>query len=140
MTLPKEEPIAIYIHWPFCKSKCPYCDFNSHVREQINQQQWNQAYLAEINKYADLIKDKKIVSIFFGGGTPSLMPNFIVENIINELNKLAHFSSDIEITLEANPTSVESQKFKSFRASGVNRLSLGIQSLNLDNLKFLERA
>lgn len=134
-----EKNLAIYIHWPFCKHKCPYCDFNSHVREQIDQQQWNQAYLSQINRYAEILKNKKIISIFFGGGTPSLMPSFIIANIINELYKLSHFSDQIEITLEANPTSVESTKFKAFKQAGVNRLSLGIQSLNLNNLKFLGR-
>ncbi len=133
------ETIAIYIHWPFCKSKCPYCDFNSHVREKIDQQDWNRAYLKQITNYAEYLNGKKIVSIFFGGGTPSLMPSFIVENIINELSKFAALDDNIEITLEANPTSVESEKFKLFAKAGVNRLSLGIQSLNIDNLKFLGR-
>ena len=131
--------IAIYIHWPFCKSKCPYCDFNSHVREQINQQDWNNAYLKQISSYADYLSDKNIVSIFFGGGTPSLMPGFIVENIINHLGKLATTDKEIEITLEANPTSVESKKFKEFAKAGINRVSLGIQSLNPIDLKFLGR-
>ena len=131
--------IAIYIHWPFCKSKCPYCDFNSHVREQINQQDWNNAYLKQISSYADYLADKNIVSIFFGGGTPSLMPSFIVENIINHLGNLATIDKTIEVTLEANPTSVESKKFKEFANAGINRISLGIQSLNPTDLKFLGR-
>ena len=131
--------IAIYIHWPFCKSKCPYCDFNSHVREHIDQQRWNDAYLTEITNYQDFLSGKKIVSIFFGGGTPSLMPAFIVENIIAKLSQFASIDSQTEITLEANPTSVESSKFKAFAMAGVNRVSLGIQSLNPDDLKFLGR-
>lgn len=131
--------IAIYVHWPFCKSKCPYCDFNSHVREQIDQQQWNEAYLKEIANYADFLSDKKIVSIFFGGGTPSLMPSYMVENIIAKLSEFSTLDDKIEITLEANPTSVESLKFKEFAKAGINRVSLGIQSLNQDDLKFLGR-
>ncbi len=105
------QKLAIYIHWPFCKSKCPYCDFNSHVRENIDQQNRNRAYLAEIAKHEDFLKDKRIISIFFGGGTPSLMPSFIVENIIKRLSDFAIIDNNIEITLEANPTSVESSKF-----------------------------
>ncbi len=131
--------IAIYIHWPFCRSKCPYCDFNSHVRENIEQQKWNDAYLKDIDSHKDFLNGKKIVSIFFGGGTPSLMPSFIVENIIQKLANLATIDTDTEITLEANPTSVESSKFKNFAKAGVNRVSLGIQSLNPDDLKFLGR-
>ena len=133
------QKIAIYIHWPFCKSKCPYCDFNSHVREQIDQQRWNDAYLAEIEANAELLSDKKIVSIFFGGGTPSLMPSFIVHNIIEKLKYISNVDEHVEITLEANPTSVESKKFKEFSQAGINRVSLGIQSLNDEQLKFLGR-
>ncbi len=131
--------IAIYIHWPFCKSKCPYCDFNSHVREHIDQLKWNQAYLAEITKHQQFLQGKKIVSIFFGGGTPSLMPSFIVQNIIEKLSSLASIDKHTEITLEANPTSVEATKFKAFANAGINRVSLGIQSLNPEDLKFLGR-
>ena len=131
--------IAVYIHWPFCKSKCPYCDFNSHVRDNIEQQKWNDAYLQEIENNKEFLSNKKIVSIFFGGGTPSLMPSSIVENIIQKLAYFASFDANIEITLEANPTSVESEKFKSFAKVGVNRISLGIQSLNIEDLKFLGR-
>ena len=133
------ENLAIYIHWPFCKSKCPYCDFNSHVRAEINEESWNKAYIKQIESYRDLLKGKKIVSIFFGGGTPSLMPGFIVANIINELAKHAILDSSTEITLEANPTSVEANKFKEFSRAGINRVSLGIQSLDDQELKFLGR-
>lgn len=131
--------LGLYIHWPFCKSKCPYCDFNSHVREQIDLSKWNQAYLQELHNHQGFLADKNIISIFFGGGTPSLMPGFIVENIINELAKFAKIDDNIEITLEANPTSVESKNFQNFAQAGINRVSLGIQSLNPKNLKFLGR-
>ncbi|MEK6734209.1 MAG: radical SAM family heme chaperone HemW, partial [Pseudomonadota bacterium] len=131
--------IAIYIHWPYCKSKCPYCDFNSHVRDAIDVSAWNEGYLKEIDNYSALLQNKKIISIFFGGGTPSLMPSFIVKNIINKLKELGKFDQNIEITLEANPTSVEAEKFKEFAEAGINRVSLGIQSLNQNNLKFLGR-
>jgi putative oxygen-independent coproporphyrinogen III oxidase len=132
-------PVAIYIHWPFCKSKCPYCDFNSHVREQIDQAKWSEGYLKDITNNKENLRDKRIVSIFFGGGTPSLMPSFIVANIIEKLASFAEMDEKIEITLEANPTSVESKKFKEFSQAGVNRLSLGIQSLNQEDLRFLGR-
>jgi len=131
--------LAIYIHWPFCKSKCPYCDFNSHVRAEINLQDWNIAYLADIQSHSELISGKKISSIFFGGGTPSLMPGFIVSNIISKLAKIGKIDQNTEITLEANPTSVEAAKFKEFLSAGINRVSLGIQSLDDEQLKFLGR-
>ncbi|MGB4191202.1 MAG: radical SAM family heme chaperone HemW [Rickettsiales bacterium] len=133
------QQISIYIHWPFCKSKCPYCDFNSHVRNSINEDQWNKAYTQELQNYKDYLSDKKIVSIFFGGGTPSLMPSYIIANIINSLSIISNIDDNIEITLEANPTSVESKKFKEFSRAGINRVSLGIQSLDENNLKFLGR-
>lgn len=132
--------VALYIHWPFCKSKCPYCDFNSHVRESIELDRWNKAYLKEIENNRDILKSKKLVSIFFGGGTPSLMPSFIVKNIIDKVTEITStLSTNIEITLEANPTSVESNKFKEFSKAGVNRVSIGVQSLNPNDLKFLGR-
>lgn len=131
--------IAVYIHWPFCKAKCPYCDFNSFVRENIELDRWNQAYLQEIDNNLEYLSGRRISSIFFGGGTPSLMPSYIVANIIEKLAKAAVIDAKTEITLEANPTSVESQKFKEFAASGVNRVSMGVQSFNKDDLKFLGR-
>lgn len=131
--------ISVYIHWPFCKSKCPYCDFNSHVRDSIETQQWNDAYILEIEKNRNNLANKKISSIFFGGGTPSLMPSFIVSNIIDKLANIATIDATTEITLEANPTSVESHKFKEFALSGINRVSLGVQSFNSNDLKFLGR-
>lgn len=131
--------LAIYIHWPFCKSKCPYCDFNSHVSNSIDEKQWLEAYFTEMDYFSGHIEGKKISSIFFGGGTPSLMPPFIVEGIINKLAENARFNDDIEITLEGNPTSVEAAKYRDFHSAGVNRVSLGVQALNATDLKFLGR-
>jgi oxygen-independent coproporphyrinogen-3 oxidase len=130
---------SIYIHWPFCKSKCPYCDFNSHVREKIDTEIWLEAYLKEIDYFTEYLSDKKIVSIFFGGGTPSLMPPHIAGAIIEKLAKNFMVASNVEITLEANPTSIEAEKFKAFAKEGINRVSVGIQSLNEQDLKFLGR-
>lgn len=132
-------PTSVYIHWPFCKSKCPYCDFNSHVAQSINHYDWAKAYLKEISYFKDILVGKNITSIFFGGGTPSLAEPFIFDEIIDSLSKHASFDSNIEISLEANPTSVEAKKFKEFKQAGINRLSLGIQSLNEEALKFLGR-
>lgn len=131
--------ISLYIHWPFCKSKCPYCDFNSHVRPEIDHDRWSEAYLKEINFYAQKLKDNKIRSIFFGGGTPSLAKAGMIEKILSHLNSISNFDKNIEITLEANPTSFEINKFRDFKSAGVNRISLGIQSLNEKDLKFLGR-
>ena len=130
---------GIYVHWPFCASKCPYCDFNSHVRERIDEEAWRHAYLREIRHYAALTPGRMVDSIFFGGGTPSLMSPSTTQAIIDEIVKCWHVKNDIEITLEANPTSVEAEKFRGFRAAGVNRVSLGIQALNDTDLKFLGR-
>lgn len=130
---------GVYVHWPFCASKCPYCDFNSHVRERIDEDTWLAAYRAEIRYYAAQTPDRLVDSIFFGGGTPSLMSAATVEAIIDEITKSWRVKNDIEITLEANPTSVEAEKFRAFRTAGVNRVSLGIQALNDDDLKFLGR-
>lgn len=131
--------LAIYIHWPFCKSKCPYCDFNSHIREKIDQEKWEESYLAEINYFKEEITNKNITSIFFGGGTPSLMDPKTTERIISHLAKIGSFDKKIEITLEANPTSIESQKFKDFKNAGINRVSIGIQSFDEASLHFLGR-
>ena len=133
------ESTAVYIHWPFCKSKCPYCDFNSHVRDSVDYDDFLSAYLKEIRYFEGYLKDREITSIFFGGGTPSLAPVKLVEKIINELSKYSNFASDIEISLEANPTSVEIEKFKYLSAVGVNRISIGIQSFCNKELKFLGR-
>jgi len=130
---------ALYIHWPFCASKCPYCDFNSHVTESINHTIWRESYVAALRYYADTLPDRHITSIYFGGGTPSLMHPETVQAIIDETQKLWRIDNNIEITLEANPTSVETDKFAAFRTAGVNRISLGIQALNDKDLKFLGR-
>ncbi|MDB2415383.1 radical SAM family heme chaperone HemW [Rickettsiales bacterium] len=131
--------LAIYVHWPFCLSKCPYCDFNSHVSNDINENLWQQAYLFQIDKYSELLSTSQITSIFFGGGTPSLMPPFIAESIISKIQEISAISSDIEITLEANPTSIEIGKFIDFKNAGINRVSVGVQALNDIDLKFLGR-
>ncbi len=130
---------GIYIHWPFCAAKCPYCDFNSHVRESIDHGAWRDAYLREIDYYAELTPERTATSIFFGGGTPSLMEPETVAAVIDHVQKRWHISNDCEITLEANPTSVEADKFRAFRQAGVNRVSLGVQALDDADLKFLGR-
>ena len=130
---------AIYIHWPFCLSKCPYCDFNVHVHEKIDQAAWKAAYGRALNHYAEKFPERRIVSVFFGGGTPSLMPVDTVGFILETINNLWSIDPQVEVTLEANPTSVEVEKFKGFRAAGVNRVSLGVQSLRDDQLAFLGR-
>lgn len=131
--------LAVYIHWPFCKSKCPYCDFNSHVRESIDQERWQRALLKELDTMAAQMPQGTVTSIFFGGGTPSLMPAATASALINRVHTLWDAAPDIEITLEANPTSVEAQTFPDFKAAGVNRVSLGVQSLIDEELKFLGR-
>lgn len=130
---------AIYIHWPFCKHKCPYCDFNSHVTKSVDYNAWEKAYIDELSYFLPYLENKKIKSIFFGGGTPSLMSGTIVYHLLEWLRRSTSFDSAIEITLEANPTSVESGRFKEYKDAGVNRLSLGIQSLRSEELKFLGR-
>jgi oxygen-independent coproporphyrinogen-3 oxidase len=137
--MPREPGFAIYVHWPFCKAKCPYCDFNSHVRAAIDEESWRDAYLRELAHYAALTPGRKVTSLFFGGGTPSLMAPTTTSSIIDALARHWEIDPAIEITLEANPTSVEAEKFRAFAAAGVNRLSLGIQSLNDVDLKFLGR-
>jgi len=135
-----EECLALYIHWPFCVSKCPYCDFNSHVRSQIDQDEWRAALLADLAHEARLLSGRKLTSIFFGGGTPSLMEPATVAALIEASSKHWDAADDIEITLEANPNSVESARFADLAAAGVNRLSLGLQSFDDDALGFLGRA
>lgn len=132
--------LALYIHWPFCISKCPYCDFNSHVRENIDAGEWTAILLADLAHEAALTKDRQLTSIFFGGGTPSLMPPKMVAALIDAAEVHWSFAQDIEITLEANPSSVEASKFSALASAGVNRLSMGLQSLNDDALQFLGRA
>lgn len=130
---------ALYIHWPFCAKKCPYCDFNSHVRNEVDAQAWQHALLADMRHEARIAGGVPLRSIFFGGGTPSLMPPQLVETLIDEAERLWGLASDIEITLEANPGSVETARFAALAAAGVNRISLGIQSLDDDILQFLGR-
>ncbi len=131
---------SLYIHWPFCEKKCPYCDFNSHERDNINYQDWENAYLNELDFYSEiLIPNLKISSIFFGGGTPSLMNPKTIENIINKIAKKFRLTNNAEITLEANPSSSEAEKFNNFKNAGINRISIGVQSFNEENLKFLGR-
>jgi oxygen-independent coproporphyrinogen-3 oxidase len=130
---------ALYIHWPFCLAKCPYCDFNSHVRENIEREQWLDALLADLRHEFALADGEPLESVFFGGGTPSLMPPVLVEKLLGEAERLWGFAPGIEITLEANPSSVEASKFKDLSAAGVNRVSLGLQSLDDSALRFLGR-
>jgi putative oxygen-independent coproporphyrinogen III oxidase len=132
-------PLAIYIHWPFCRSKCPYCDFNSHVRERIDEAAWTRALLAELDRQAELARDHQVVSMFFGGGTPSLMPPETAAALIERVKRHWRTPRKLEITLEANPNSAEAERFAGFAAAGVNRLSLGVQALDPDALKFLGR-
>jgi putative oxygen-independent coproporphyrinogen III oxidase len=131
--------IGIYIHWPFCESKCAYCDFNSHVREQVDHARWRAALLAELRFEAALTQGRQVASVFFGGGTPSLMQAETVAALITEVKMLWPTTAELEITLEANPSSVESAKFATFAQAGVNRVSLGIQSLDDEVLRFLTR-
>ncbi|MEX0921444.1 MAG: radical SAM family heme chaperone HemW [Rhodovibrionaceae bacterium] len=133
------EPLAVYIHWPFCKAKCPYCDFNSHVRESIDQAAWRAALLAELRHDAEGLPGREVVSIFFGGGTPSLMAPETAGALIEEIGRLWPLAEEVEITLEANPTSSEAANFRALRAAGVNRLSLGVQALDEESLRFLGR-
>jgi len=130
---------ALYIHWPFCLKKCPYCDFNSHVRAEIDHARWQQALLADLAHEADLTAHEPLESIFFGGGTPSLMPPALVAALLAEAERRWTFAPDIEITLEANPSSVESARFADLAAAGVNRVSLGVQALDDQTLHFLGR-
>jgi putative oxygen-independent coproporphyrinogen III oxidase len=133
-------PLALYVHWPFCVSKCPYCDFNSHVRESVDQAQWRAAMLADLRYEAEQLPGRTLTSIFFGGGTPSLMPPETVAAILGEAERLWGFAPGIEITLEANPSSVEAARFADLAAAGVNRVSLGLQALEDEALRFLGRA
>jgi len=132
--------LALYVHWPYCISKCPYCDFNSHVGDTTDQDKWRKAYQRELEHYAALLPTRTVTSIFFGGGTPSLMEARTVESVVQNISRLWRVDADVEITLEANPSSVEAGKFSDFRKAGVNRLSLGVQSLDTEALKFLGRA
>lgn len=131
--------LSLYIHWPFCKSKCPYCDFNSHATESVDHGRWTQAYLSCLDYYESEINHGRLGSVFFGGGTPSLMKPRAVERILEKAFRLWPSAADIEVTLEANPTSAETQKFRDLKSAGVNRLSLGAQSFRTEALRFLGR-
>ncbi len=136
----RAQPFGLYIHWPFCLSKCPYCDFNSHVRHAaIDEARFLRAYETEIAATAARIPDRTISTIFFGGGTPSLMQPSSVAAILDAAGKHWTMAPDVEVTLEANPTSVEAERFRGFRAAGVNRVSLGVQALDDGALKELGR-
>ena len=130
---------ALYIHWPFCLAKCPYCDFNSHVRDRVDTADWQAALLADMAHEAESTQGRELTSIFFGGGTPSLMPPALVERLIAEASRHWRFAPDIEITLEGNPSSVEAANFAALAQAGINRVSLGLQALDDSALRFLGR-
>jgi putative oxygen-independent coproporphyrinogen III oxidase len=134
-----EGGFAVYVHWPFCQSKCPYCDFNSHVTANVDQARWGRALTRELRHMRALTGPRRVRSVFFGGGTPSLMLPQTVDTVLREIASLWSMEEGAEITLEANPTSVEAERFRGYRAAGVNRLSLGVQSLDDAELKFLGR-
>ncbi|HTJ64572.1 MAG TPA: radical SAM family heme chaperone HemW [Alphaproteobacteria bacterium] len=134
-----EPGFGLYIHWPFCLSKCPYCDFNSHVRDSVDHDRWRNALLTELRHYAGRTPGRTVTSIFFGGGTPSLMEPATVAAVIDEAARLWPVASGVEITLEANPSSVEAARFQALAAAGVNRVSLGLQALDDASLAFLGR-
>ena len=133
------EQLSIYLHWPFCRSKCPYCDFFSLVKKNINQDEIITEYIQQLKKYAEILPNKTITSVFFGGGTPSLITPKNINKIIQTIDNLWHLSSDTEISLEANPNTQTSSLFSDLKIAGINRLSLGVQSLNDEHLKFLGR-
>jgi oxygen-independent coproporphyrinogen-3 oxidase len=132
-------PLGVYVHWPFCKSKCPYCDFNSHVRDGIDQARWRHALLKELEHAAREAPGRRVETMFFGGGTPSLMEPETVGSVIERVRALWDTAADIEVTLEANPTSVEAARFATLAEAGVNRVSLGLQALDEAALRFLGR-
>jgi oxygen-independent coproporphyrinogen-3 oxidase len=134
------EPLAVYIHWPFCRSKCPYCDFNSHVRDSVDTARWTRALMRDLEHQAELTAGRAVGSVFFGGGTPSLMPPETVAELLDGVRSHWAVMPDIEITLEANPNSAEADRFRALAAAGVNRLSLGVQALDPAALRFLGRA
>lgn len=130
---------GLYVHWPFCQAKCPYCDFNSHVTAKVDQKKWVAAYVRELQRHAELVPNRVLNAIFFGGGTPSLMMPETVAAVIEAAREIWPFANDIEITLEANPGSVEAGRFSGYRDAGVNRISMGIQALNDQDLRRLGR-
>ncbi|WP_049644448.1 radical SAM family heme chaperone HemW [Candidatus Rhodobacter oscarellae] len=130
---------GIYIHWPFCAAKCPYCDFNSHVVDSVDQSDWQTAFLSEIKRYGAELPGRVVSSVFFGGGTPSLMEPQLVGAILEAISAQWTLANDVEVTLEANPTSVEAGRFSGYRDAGVNRVSVGVQALNDTDLRALGR-
>ncbi|PKB25446.1 oxygen-independent coproporphyrinogen-3 oxidase [Novosphingobium kunmingense] len=130
---------ALYIHWPFCLAKCPYCDFNSHVRDRVDHAQWEAALLSDMRHEAEAAGGEPLASVFFGGGTPSLMPPSLVERLLTEAEYLWGFAPGIEITLEGNPSSVEAANYGALASAGINRASLGLQALDNETLRFLGR-
>lgn len=135
----QDRGFGLYVHWPFCAAKCPYCDFNSHVRSAVDQSKWAEALAAEIRRTGSETGPRVLKSIFFGGGTPSLMEPSTVGAVLDAARDIWHFANDIEITLEANPTSVEARRFQGYAKHGVNRISLGVQAMNETDLKRLGR-
>src|SRR5229473_166356 len=136
----KQDAFGVYVHWPFCLSKCPYCDFNSHVRHApIDEERFSRAFAREIETTAARAPGRVVSSIFLGGGTPSLMKPQTVGAILDAIGKYWRVASDVEVTLEANPTSVEATRFRGYRGAGVNRVSLGVQALDDASLKALGR-
>lgn len=130
---------GLYLHWPFCQSKCPYCDFNSHVAAQVDQKRWRDTYLTEITRVGQETEGRVLNTVFFGGGTPSLMDPDLVAAILEKIGQTWRIANDIEITMEANPGSVEAGRFQGYRAAGVNRISIGLQALNDHDLRRLGR-
>ena len=130
---------GLYLHWPFCEAKCPYCDFNSHVAARIDHEAWLQAYLREIDRYAALLPGRRLDTVFLGGGTPSLMQPRVVDRILDRIRGSWPSGEDVEVTLEANPGSVEADRFRDYAAAGVNRVSIGVQALDDGDLKRLGR-
>ncbi len=133
------EPLAVYIHWPFCRSKCPYCDFNSHVRDGVDTARWKRTLMRDLDRQAELSAGRAVGSVFFGGGTPSLMPPETVAALLDSVQSHWAVMPDLEVTLEANPNSAEADRFRAFAAAGVNRLSLGVQALDAAALRLLGR-
>ena len=131
--------LSIYIHYPFCVSKCPYCDFNSYKLYGVNQVDFLNAYLTELKSYYELTKNRTIKTIFFGGGTPSIMSSNFLDKIMTQINSLWGIGDDVEVSMEANPTTAEISKFNDFKQIGINRLSIGVQSLDDEWLRFFVR-
>lgn len=134
-----KDTVSVYIHWPFCLSKCPYCDFNSHVSDEIDHQAFLDAYLSELESYKEYLSGKHVISVFFGGGTPTLARPHVFGKVLERLNEMVSIAPNCEITLEGNPTSIERAKFQDFKAAGINRISIGVQSFDDEELKFLGR-